>query len=102
MDQRRLEEIIDALNRKQVTKPCPRCSSNEFSIIGESEIQITKSFSPSGPALGHMMGLYQQNTATLPIIIVTCDNCGYISQHALEALNLPFPNSNMGLFGGLK
>jgi predicted nucleic-acid-binding Zn-ribbon protein len=102
MNQHRLDEIIDVLNKKQINKPCPRCFSNNFSIIGEAEIQITKSFSPSGPAIGTMLGLSQHRTEALPIIIITCDNCGYVSQHAQVALNLTPLNSNMGLFGGLK
>ena len=79
------KKIIAALNKKDVSQPCPRCSSKDFSVIGESEIvvvrptqvQATGALKPIGPV-----------KTTMPTIIVTCDNCGYVAQHAQAALDL--------------
>ena len=82
MDQRRIDKIVAALNRKGVNQPCPRCSTNNFSVIGESEILIDQSSRPKG------LLAYGLPEITMPTVIVTCDNCGYISQHAQVALGL--------------
>lgn len=86
MDTRQLNEVIAALNKKQVNQPCPRCLSNNFSIVGESEILVARP--PSEPkGLLARAGLSSlPSKITMPIIIVTCDNCGYVSQHAKAAL----------------
>ncbi len=94
MNKDRLNQIVAALNSKNVNQPCPRCSSNNFSVIGESEISV-ETPPPSGGLVGMAMFSHPQK-ATMPTIIVTCDNCGYISQHAQAALGL-LPRT--GLFG---
>ena len=40
MDQSELNEVISSLREKQVTKPCPRCGSSNFSVVGETEIRV--------------------------------------------------------------
>jgi len=96
MDKNRLNKIIEALNKKEVNQPCPRCSSNNFSVVGESEITVAQTPAHTG-LLGGLASLGQQQTM-MPTIIVTCDNCGYISQHAQASLGL-LPKA--GLLGGL-
>jgi len=90
MDRNKLNEIIAALNLKKVSQPCPRCASKNFSVVGESEISVTQPPLPaSGMASLANLGRSLPIKTTMPTIIVTCDNCGYISQHAQAALNLP-------------
>lgn len=77
MEQKRLNELVDALTNKGVNLPCPRCSHAKFSVVGESLIPIQEdpnAFSIGGPSI--------------PTIIIACDNCGYISQHASAPLGV--------------
>lgn len=66
--------VIDTLTQKGVKQPCPRCSQSQFSIVGESVINI------SSPVDTYTAVPAQKST--IPIIIIGCDNCGYIIQHA--------------------
>jgi uncharacterized Zn finger protein len=77
MEQKRLDEVVSALTKKGVNLPCPRCSHAKFSVVGESLIPIQEDpnvFSIGGPSI--------------PTIIVACDNCGYITQHAAAPLGV--------------
>ena len=98
MDKNRLNEIIKSLENKQVNQPCPRCSSNNFSIVGESEISVTQRMPPAGGLMG--LAGSTPKIITMPIIIVTCNNCGYVSQHAQAALGLTYHQEfGLGLRG---
>ena len=77
MEQSRLNECIEALNSKEVKLPCPRCGSNSFSIVGESFISINEN--PNTVTIGG---------PSVPTILVACDNCGYVTQHAQRSLGL--------------
>jgi len=79
------KKIIAALNKKDVSQPCPRCSSKDFSVIGESEIVVVRPTQVQ--AIGALKPIGPVKT-TMPTIIVTCDNCGYVAQHAQAALDL--------------
>ena len=77
MEQKRLEQIVQALTAKGVNKPCPRCGNPKFSVVGETNIPLQEDpnvFAIGGPAI--------------PTIIVACDKCGYITQHAQIPLGL--------------
>lgn len=82
MDQEKKVEIIRALNEKHVQLPCPRCGNSSFTLID-----------------GYFNEMIQPNVNTLniggpsiPSIVTACNNCGYLSQHALGALGL-LPNT---------
>jgi len=77
MEQNRLNECIDALNSKGVSLPCPRCTSSRFSVVGESFISINDD--PNTVTIGG---------PSIPTILVSCDNCGYITQHVQVTLGL--------------
>lgn len=96
MDVTNLNEIIKALDNKKVNMPCPRCDTNNFRIIGESEISVLQHESFRGL---NTSGTYEppNKNITLPIIIVTCENCGYVAQHAKAALDLPLKHTGRGL-----
>jgi predicted nucleic-acid-binding Zn-ribbon protein len=76
MDKNRLNQVVDALNRKNVNQPCPRCTCSNFSVIGEAEITVTQ------PPLGGLLRSFSGAKTIMPIVVVTCDNCGFVSQHA--------------------
>lgn len=77
MDQSRLTEITDILTEKGVSMPCPRCGHSRFSIVGESFISIQEN-----------PGTMVTGGPSIPTIIVACDNCGYVTQHAKGPLGL--------------
>lgn len=105
MNSHTLNEIVTALNRKNVSQPCPRCASKNFSVVGESEISVVQPSQQAIPTRG-LLGFgmaYPPTRTTMPTVIITCDNCGYISQHAKAALGLFPPPSALGMMGrGLK
>ena len=77
MDQKRLEECVAALTKKGVRLPCPRCGSNKFSVVGEALIAIN-----SDPTVVMIGG------PSIPTIVVACEMCGYVTQHAQGPLGL--------------
>jgi predicted nucleic-acid-binding Zn-ribbon protein len=85
MNQSELKEATDSLAKKRANQPCPRCSSNDFSIVGESEISVARAHIRPSNALAGLGSLPFIKT-TMPVIIITCDNCGYVVQHAKAAL----------------
>lgn len=77
MDQARQELAIKALTEKRVDKPCPRCGNQKFSVIGETFIPLQDN--PNAFQIGGF---------SIPTVIVACDNCGYITQHAQVTLGI--------------
>jgi hypothetical protein len=72
------KKIVSALEKRNV-KPCPRCEHTSFSVVGDSEVPLKireGSQLPSGSKL------------RIPTIVLICENCGFISQHSLVALEL--------------
>jgi predicted RNA-binding Zn-ribbon protein involved in translation (DUF1610 family) len=78
MDKSRQEQVIIALKEKGATHACPRCGNLEFEVIGEAGI-------PLSPPRGSFWG---GPTPEIPVILVSCNNCGYIAQHATRLLEL--------------
>ncbi|WP_308818405.1 hypothetical protein [Pseudonocardia alni] len=72
------EMIIERLQKKGVKLPCPRCGERRWTIqdgLVTLGLQATlDTITLGGPGV--------------PVAVVFCDNCGYLSQHALGALGL--------------
>lgn len=77
MEPSRITEIANILESRGVRLPCPRCGQGRFSIVGESYISIQET--PGTLVIGG---------PTIPTIIIACDNCGYVTQHAKGPLGL--------------
>jgi transcription elongation factor Elf1 len=75
---KRANRIIAALNKKGATKPCPRCGHLHFSVVAETAIPIGDD--PTNRLL--------LTEPVVPIVIIACGNCGFVTQHALGALEL--------------
>jgi hypothetical protein len=78
MDKARQEEIIKALESKNAVQPCLRCRNKQFEVIGEAAIPLAaeKGSQWFGPA------------PAVPVILVLCNNCGFIAHHATGLLGL--------------
>ena len=76
MDQKRKEEISEALSSKRADRPCPRCGNSQFEVVAEFSIILEEK------------STYTLGGRSIPTVIVACDKCGYIVQHALRVLGL--------------
>ena len=63
------EKIVSALNDKDVSAPCPRCSSLKFQVVGQST-------------------LYIEGKKIMPTALIACTKCGFIAMHALGILDI--------------
>lgn len=75
MDQDRKEKIARALVSKGVKQPCPRCTSLNFEVVGQTNLMLNENpqaFVVGGP--------------TVPTVVVACSNCGFITLHALGVI----------------
>lgn len=80
MNKQRQEEIIRVLQEKHASGSCPRCSNSQFEVIGEATITLSWESAPVGlPAFA---------PPAIPVILVSCTNCGFIAQHAARVLDL--------------
>lgn len=71
-------KILDAMEKKGVNKPCPRCGSEDFRLedgfilhILQSKVANFKLYGPGIVCVG-----------------TTCENCGYFAEHSLNGLGL--------------
>ena len=77
MEQTRLDQVVAALKSKGVNRSCPRCGHVKFSVIGETHVTLQPS-----------PGVLTVGGGSIPSILVACDNCGYMTQHASVPLGL--------------
>lgn len=73
-------KIVDILKKKEALNACPRCNQKKFTLVS-----------------GYFSNTVQKNWqelvlggAVVPSISIVCDNCGFISQHALGPLGLMY------------
>ncbi|MFA5360192.1 MAG: hypothetical protein WC349_04530 [Patescibacteria group bacterium] len=78
MKQEEKEKVIHVLEEKLAKLPCPRCGNQQFSLVDGYTTQSLqndlKSMVIGGP--------------NIPSVIVVCNRCGFMSQHALGAIGL--------------
>ena len=77
MNQEDKDRIVNKLKEKGALNDCPRCNHNRFSIVDYSYLQPIED--PKKIVIGG---------STIPVVIVGCNNCGFIVQHALGILGL--------------
>ena len=73
----RKEEIIKALEERGAKLPCPRCGNQSFTIL-DGYFNQTIQVGLSGMVIGG---------PSIPSAVTACTRCGYLSQHALGALD---------------
>lgn len=77
MDEIYREQIIEKIKGKGATNPCPRCNNSKFTVLGISYLQLIEK--PGEIKLGG---------PNIPVVLVACENCGFVSEHALGAFGL--------------
>lgn len=70
MDSEQSKRIIDALAKKSANKPCPRCGNTDFDALAESYLPIEGT------------GGWLSSDVPLPIALIACRRCGFVSIHA--------------------
>lgn len=76
------KKIVEALQAKGANRACPRCGNGFFSLI-DGYFSTTVQASPIGLQIGGV---------TVPSVVVVCNQCGWLAQHALGSLGmLPKP-----------
>lgn len=78
MSEVKKKEIIKALDDRGARLPCPRCGNQQFTLI-DGYFNQTVQPELKGLVLGG---------PSIPSVVVACNKCGFLSQHALGALGL--------------
>lgn len=78
MDSKKREEIAEKLKERGAVLPCPRCGNTGFSVI-DGYFSHTLQNELTGIVLGG---------PSVPTAVVGCNRCGFLSEHALGALDL--------------
>jgi predicted nucleic-acid-binding Zn-ribbon protein len=86
VSQSELDRIIEILKNKGAIKPCPRCGNEEFTLLDAFSKQNMQD-SPKGPVI--------LGGQTIPCAVVICQNCGFLSYHALGYLGLLSGTDNL-------
>lgn len=73
------DDIVNALKLKGVVKPCPRCGNEGFILLDGLTLH----------SMQDETGTFVLGGRTVPAILTACQNCGYLSQHALLTLFPP-------------
>lgn len=77
LSEERKREIISRLQERGVNKACPMCGRGQWSLMGGYF---------NHPLQTQLDGL--KLSKSVPSVIVICNHCGFISQHALGTLGL--------------
>lgn len=72
------EKIIRVLNKRGAKLPCPRCRNDNFTLL-DGYFNQTLQTEIKGMVIGG---------PSIPSVVVACNQCGYLSQHALGTLGL--------------
>jgi hypothetical protein len=70
------------LAQRGVNRPCPRCGHLHFSVLGEGKLTVA-----APPGSGLLNQLLPPVLRDLPIVVLGCSNCGYITQHSTAVLD---------------
>ena len=73
----RSERIIELLGERGASKPCPRCGTERFEVVAETSVLMPGGVPHSPP-----------EDRFVPVVMIACKNCGWLSQHALVAIGM--------------
>jgi hypothetical protein len=78
LTQEQKQAIVTELGKKVPTLSCPMCKTNKF-VLAEGYFNNTMQANFASVALGG---------PSIPTAAIICENCGFVSQHALGVLGL--------------
>lgn len=73
------QRIADELTKRGATRACPRCGQSQFTVLDGYF---------NHPIQGELSGNLVIGGPSIPVAVVVCNNCGFLSEHALGALGL--------------
>lgn len=78
------QKIIAALKARGAGS-CPRCRDSQWTVSEYSRIEVQAT-----------MNRHSGEGTTIPAIMIVCQHCGFISQHALQPLGMwPQPSATI-------
>lgn len=69
-------KIVAALKSRGAGS-CPRCSDSQWTVSEYSRIEVQSTIDRNAAA-----------TTTIPAVMIVCEHCGFIAQHALQPLGI--------------
>ncbi len=83
MTSEQANEVIQALQSRGATRPCPRCGNAHFTLLeGFFNQPLSGDLTTPPGTMGFSSG------PTVPSVVTACARCGFLSQHALGVLGL--------------
>ncbi|MFL5483709.1 MAG: hypothetical protein ACJ8AK_16125 [Gemmatimonadaceae bacterium] len=70
------QRIVSAL-KSRGAGGCPRCDDSQWTVSEYSRIEVQETSARNGAS-----------TVTIPAVMIVCQHCGFIAQHALQPLGL--------------
>lgn len=70
------QRIVSTLEARGATLPCPRCGKGPFTMLG-GYVNLASQPTPFSDVSGY---------GSVPCALAACDNCGFVSLHALQAI----------------
>jgi phage terminase large subunit GpA-like protein len=70
------QRIVSALKSRGAGS-CPRCDDSQWTVSEYSRIEVQETNARNG-----------STHATIPAVMIVCQHCGFIAQHALQPLGL--------------
>ena len=78
------QRIVSALKSRGAGS-CPRCDDSQWTVSEYSRIDVQETNARNGAG-----------SATVPAVMIVCQHCGFIAQHALQPLGLWSPEVMTG------
>jgi len=72
-------KINNAFKEAGLTNTCPRCNDGEFLFV-ENMLYDQIGYNSGSP--------FSLLTPTIPVVVIICKKCGFVSQHSLQVLGL--------------
>ena len=79
------ESIADFFRKKSPSLRCPVCAEDSWSYNDDSTPDST--IITDIPTSQDRSGALVAGNSTVPIVLIVCDNCGFIRLHSLMMLN---------------
>jgi hypothetical protein len=70
------QRVVSALKSRGAGS-CPRCDDSQWTVSEFSRIDVQETSGRNG-----------QSHTTIPAVMIVCQHCGFIAQHALQPLGL--------------